>query len=141
MNKDLTIFANDLRILKLETKVRFLRDVKKYAILFDPNEPKDIPEYSVDERMGFYDQMEKYLFYNLRGHYRTSPKYNGALLSEKQIMEQAKDNILHNRIVHGLDAYLQASEKDKKQFERQVKKPKLFASFLRSKSVLDHKFR
>jgi hypothetical protein len=32
-------------------------------------------------------------------------------------------------------------EKDKKQFERQVKKPKLFASFLRKKSVLDHKFR
>ena len=141
MNKDLRTFADELRILKLETKARFLRDIKKYAILFDSKDPKDIPECSVDERMGFRDVMEKYLFYNLRGRYYSIPKYNGALLSEKEMIEHTKDNICHRRISDGLLAYSRASEKERKQFEKRVKMPKLFASFLCKKSVLDYNFK
>ena len=141
MEAKLKTFADELCILKLKDKVRFLRGIKNYALLFDPKNPRDIPGCSVDERMGFYYFLTKNIFYQLRGHNYGSPKYNRVLRSEKQRIELSRDDICHGRISDGLSAYVQASDQERKQFERRVKMPKLFACFLRPKSVLDYNFR
>ena len=142
MDKNLNVFANQMRILKLRDKAWFLHNLKKYAILFDPKSPRDIRECPVDERSCFADYMVKNLFYKLRGHYYGLPllKYY-SLRSEKEIKEQAIDDIYHKRINAGLDAYCHATDTERKQFARLVKTPYILASIWRQKSVLDYDFR
>ncbi len=142
MKKELKLLADEMRVLKLKDKAIFLREIKNCAILYDRENPQNIPGCSVDERESFRNILMKNLFYKLRGHYYAFPKYGGRFLSEEKRKEFFQDTNCENRISNGLRIYcLGASEKERKQFERRVKMPRLLAPFLRKKSVLDYNFR
>lgn len=141
MKKELKLLADEMRILKLKDKAEFLREIKNCAILYDRENPQDIPGCSVGERESFRNILIKNLFYKLRGHYYAIPKYNGRFLSEEKRQEFFQDTNCENRISNGLRIYFSATEAEKKQFERRVKMPRLLAPVLRKKSVLDYNFR
>ena len=138
MNKALRLLADEMRVLKLKDKAKFLSEIKKYAVLYDPENPQSIPECSLEDAISFSLQLKKNLFYSLKGHYYCFPKYR-SLLSEEELKKQTKEDICKGRINRGLYAYLYAKPKERKQFERCVKMPNLFAFFLRQRK--DHDFK
>ena len=142
VDKNLATLAREMQVLKAEDKEDFLGQMKDCAILFNPKEPRSVPLCPLDERMGYKICLIRSLYRKLEGEPFIQPTDLSRSLADPQKLKQMNEQEIRQRVIFdGVTAYCAAPSQDRFNFEKIVRKSKLFASFLRKKDrVLDYDF-
>ena len=142
MQKELVGLAKRIQILKRGDKEYFLKRLRNCAILFDVKNPQSIPSCPVGERLAYRIDLVRRLYRQLEGEMLSTPTQITRALADSAKLQKINEQEVRQKVIsEGIQAYCDASNKDRDDFGKVVLKTNLLAPFLRKKDkVLDYDF-